>query len=290
MEPANGKIGMSVPEAAAMAPPILRSEVPARSLMAWGRSIEFPYFLLVLFVLAAAWEAASRSGLISEILLPPPTLILYDLVTHWRLFAVQGGITLLEILCGFAASMVFAIPLAVLLGASRTLEKMLYPLLVASQTVPVVSIAPILLAWFGFGLKPKIIVVVLITFFPVMMNAFAGMKSMSEQIHHLARSMGATRFQLFWHFQLPGATPHIFAGMKIATTLAVVGAIVAEFVGSDSGLGYEITVAGSNLDLAHQFAAIFVLSAIGLSLFAIMSRIERLCLPWHISVRGGREK
>jgi NitT/TauT family transport system permease protein len=282
MEPIGGNTGMSVPEAGN------GIVAPVRPGMAWVRGIDFPTSLLVLLVLAGVWEASSRSGLIQAILLPPPSLVLTDLVTHWRLFAAQGGITLVEIVTGFLASMLFAIPLAVLLGASRTLEKMLYPLLVASQTVPVVSIAPILLAWFGFGLKPKIIVVVLITFFPVMMNAFAGMKSMSEQIHHLARSMGATRFQLFWHFQLPGALPHIFAGMKIATTLAVVGAIVAEFVGSDSGLGYEITVAGSNLDLAHQFAAIFVLSAMGLTLFAIMSRIERLCLPWHISVRGAR--
>lgn len=274
---------MSMPSSRAVAAPLRREAHRTRP------SIEFPYSLAVLVFLGLLWEAATRWGHISPIVLPRLSGVVVDLVTHWHLFLSQAGMTLIEIVVGFLASLFVAIPLAVLLSSFRIVDRMLYPIVVGSQTVPVVSIAPILLAWFGFGLLPKVIVVVLITFFPITMNTYAGMKAMGEEIDNLARSMGASRFQLFWHFQLPGALPNIFAGMKIATTLSVVGAVVAEFVGSDSGLGYEIMVAGSNLNLAHQFAAVSVLSLLGLVLFSIVARIERVCLPWHVSMRTARK-
>jgi NitT/TauT family transport system permease protein len=254
-----------------------------------SQKIGFPYALAVIVFLGLLWEAGTRWGNISPIVLPRLSAVLVDLATHSHLFTSQAAKTLIEIVVGFAASLVIAVPLAVLLSTFRIVERTLYPLLVGSQTVPVVSIAPILLAWFGFGLLPKVIVVVLITFFPIMMNTYAGMKALGEEISSLARSMGASRLQFFWHFQLPGALPSIFAGMKIATNLSVVGAVVAEFVGSDSGLGYEIMLAGSNLNLAHQFAAVGVLSMLGLILFSIMNRIEHACLPWHVSVRTSRK-
>jgi len=254
------------------------------------RRTEFPYAGLLVVALLVVWEIAVRCGGISRIVLPPPSAVAQDLAGHWLLFLQQAASTLSEIVVGFAISVMTGIPLAILLGASRKVEKALYPLIIASQTVPVVSVAPILLAWFGFGLRSKVIVVVLITFFPIMMNALTGMKAMSPLVRDLARSMGATRRQMLWHFQLPGALPSIFAGLKIAATLSVVGAVVAEFVGSDSGLGYEIMVAGSNLNLAHQFAAVFVLTLLGLGLFFIMGRIERLSLPWHVSIRGSADR
>ena len=270
--------------------PLDRLHAEPQSRPAFPRRVQmrFPYASAVLILLCIIWEGATRGGYVSPIVLPQPTAVVVDLVTHWRLFVTQAGMTLMEILTGFAASIAVAIPLAVLLSTFRTLERMFYPIVVGSQTVPVVSIAPILLAWFGFGLLPKMIVVVLITFFPIMTNTFGGLRAMSDQTNNLARSMGASRFQLFWHFQLPGALPNIFAGLKVAVTLSVVGAVVAEFVGSDSGLGYEIMLAGSNLNLAHQFASVAVLSLLGLVLFAIMTRIERLCLPWHVSMRPRR--
>jgi len=245
-----------------------------------------PYPLFALVFIFAVWELVVRWCNIPSIVLPPPSAVVADLFASWKNLAQQGEVTLIEVVFGFMASVAVAVPLAVLLSASRVAERALYPLIIASQTVPVVSVAPILLAWFGFGLKPKIIVVVLITFFPIMMNSFAGMKATSGEILHLARSMGASRLQMFWRFQLPGAMPSVFAGMKVAVTLSIVGAVVAEFVGSDSGLGYEITVAGSNMNLAHQFAAVFALTLMGLVLFNLMALLERICLPWHISVRG----
>jgi len=255
---------------------------------AWRNTIRIaiPYPLIAFVGILALWELVVFWAHIPAIILPPPSAIILDFVDHWRGLAQQGSVTLIEVILGFIVSVLVAIPLAILLSASRVAEKTLYPLIVSSQTVPVVSIAPVLLAWFGFGLKPKIIVVVLITFFPIMMNSFAGMKATSGEILHLARSMGASRWQMFWRFQLPGAMPSVFAGMKVATTLAIVGAVVAEFVGADSGLGYEITIAGSNMNFAHQFAAIFALTLMGLVLFNLMAFLERAWLPWHISVRN----
>ena len=261
---------------------------PKRRASLRGVRIGFPYSSAVLVLLCLVWEGVTRGGLVSPIVLPQPPAVVIDLITHWHLFLTQSGMTLIEILSGFASSILIAIPLAVMLSTFRPLERMFYPIIVGSQTVPVVSIAPILLAWFGFGLLPKTIVVVLITFFPIMTNTFGGLRAMSDQTGNLARSMGASRLQLFWHFQLPGALPNIFAGLKVAVTLAVVGAVVAEFVGSDSGLGYEIMLAGSNLNLAHQFASVAALSLMGLALFAITVRLERICLPWHISMRPRR--
>lgn len=246
----------------------------------------FPYPLIAVLVILALWEGVVKWAHVPAIVLPPPSAVFLDVMGHWRGLVRQGSVTLVEVVLGFVVSVLVAIPLAIVLSASRIAEKTLYPLIVGSQTVPVVSVAPVLLAWFGFGLQPKIIVVVLITFFPIMMNSFAGMKATSGEILHLARSMGATRWQMFWRFQLPGAMPSVFAGMKVATTLAIVGAVVAEFVGADSGLGYEITVAGSNMNLAHQFAAIFALTVMGLVLFNLMALLERAWLPWHISVRS----
>jgi NitT/TauT family transport system permease protein len=253
------------------------------------RAIAIPYAPIILVFIVIAWELAVRWGGVSRIVLPRPSAVIMDLVAHWRLFTIQALRTLMEIVVGFVASFLVAVPLAILISSSRLLERSLYPLIAGAQTVPVVSIAPILLAWFGFGLMPKVIVVVLISFFPIMMNTCAGMKAMSEQIGNLARSIGASRLQLLWHFQLPGALPSMFAGMKVGITLAVIGAVVAEFVGSDSGLGYEIMVAGSNLDLAHQFGAVAILSLLGLVLLSGMTRLERLCVPWHVSIRTQRK-
>ena len=264
----------------------VHAEPRSRAAFAQRIRVRFPYAGIVLILLCIIWEVATRGGYVSSIVLPQPTAVVADLVMHWHLFLNQAAMTLMEIVTGFLASIAVAVPLAVLLSTFRTLERMFYPIVVGSQTVPVVSIAPILLAWFGFGLLPKMIVVILITFFPIMTNTFSGLRAMSDQTSNLARSMGASRFQLFWHFQLPGALPNIFAGLKVAVTLAVVGAVVAEFVGSDSGLGYEIMLAGSNLNLAHQFASVAVLSLMGLILFTIMTRIERFCLPWHVSMRS----
>ena len=252
----------------------------------WWRRLSFPYSIIAFIVLLLVWQWATVRFAISPIILPPPTAVMADLVTHWRLLLDGTGTTAYEVILGFVFSVLVGVPLAILLTSSRAVERGLYPLVVAAQTIPKVAVAPILLAWFGFGLKPKIIIVILITFFPIVINSVAGLKSLNQQMRYLARSMGASRSQIFWRFQLPNALPSIFAGMKIATTLAIIGAIVAEFVGSDAGLGYQIMLANSDLDISRQFAAVIILTAIGIFFVAVVEYVERLVLPWHISVRA----
>ncbi len=247
--------------------------------------IEFPYAAATLAILLAIWQAATTLLNVPTFLLPSPAAIATTAVMHWQLLLREAGITTYEILLGFGLSVAIAVPLAVLLTYSRAVERAIYPLIVGSQAIPKVAVAPLFLAWFGFGLKPKIVIVVLMAFFPIVINSVVGLKSLSPEMLNLARSMGATRLQIFRRFQLPNSLPGIFAGMKVAIVLAVIGAVVAEFVGADGGLGFVIMMATADLDIARQFAAIVLLSVIGMILFAVLQRIERRCLPWHISVR-----
>jgi NitT/TauT family transport system permease protein len=151
-----------------------------------------------------------------------------------------------------------------------------FNLIIDSNTVPKVALAPLLLAWFGFGLTPKIIIVVLVAFFPIIINAVVGLKSLNPQMMYLARSIGASEWQVFWSFRMANALPSIFAGLKVASVLAVIDAVVSEFVGADSGLGYAVMLATADLNIARQFSAIFILSLIGMVFFWLITYIERL--------------
>jgi ABC-type nitrate/sulfonate/bicarbonate transport system permease component len=249
------------------------------------RRIEFPYAAVTLVSTLIVWEFAVAVFKPPAYLLPAPSAIAGDLAVHWPVLLKEAAITTYETLLGFSLSVIIAAPLAVLLSYSKPFERSIYPLIVGSQTIPKVALAPLLLAWFGFGIVPKIVIVVLVAFFPILIDSVVGLKSLSPRMLDLARSMGSSPAQIFWQFQLPNALPSIFAGMKVASTLAIIGAIVAEFVGADSGLGYIMIVAISNLDAAREFSAIIFLSAIGITFFAAIEYVERLCIPWHISVR-----
>jgi NitT/TauT family transport system permease protein len=164
-------------------------------------------------------------------------------------------------------------------------ESYVYPLLVFSQSIPKVAIAPLFVVWFGFGIFPKIISAFLLGFFPVVVSTVMGFKSVEPDMIDLARSMGGSRLQTFFKISLPQALPAIFSGLKVSITLAVVGAVVGEFVGSNSGIGYVLQVANGNFDLPLMFAALVVLSSIGVLLFAAIDVVERLMIPWHASQR-----
>jgi NitT/TauT family transport system permease protein len=247
--------------------------------------MEFPYAWVTLVSMLIVWEVLIAIFRPPTYLLPAPSAIAKDLIVYWPILFKEAAVTTYETLLGFFLSVIVAGPLAVLLSYSKPFERSLYPLIVGSQTIPKVALAPLFLAWFGFGIAPKIVIVVLVTFFPILIDTVVGLKSLSPQMLNLARSMGASPVQVFWRFQLPNALSSIFAGMKVASTLAIIGAIVAEFVGADSGLGYIMIVAISNLDAAREFSAIIVLSAIGIVFFAAIEYLERLSIPWHISVR-----
>lgn len=247
--------------------------------------LEVPYAFIGAGTILAIWELLVRMLKVPDYLIPSPLGIIRDMIATWPILLSQSVPTLLEIVLGFLLSILIAMPLAILFTYSRIFEKLIYPLIVGTQTVPKVAVAPIFLVWFGFGITPKVIIVTLMTFFPILINAVVGLKSLNFQTIYLARSMGASSWQLFWKFRLPNALPSIFAGLKVASVLAVIGAVVAEFVGSDSGLGYLIVVAATDLNVTRQFSAIVVLSALGIGFFWIIGVLERRILPWHSSVR-----
>lgn len=243
-------------------------------------------FLVVLGVLAA-WEAGVRFGGVPAYLLPPPSSIVARIARDWRMLAGHAWVTAGEVLAGYALAVVVSIPLAALLARFRPLENALYPLLVASQTIPKVAIAPLLVVWFGFGLLPKILIVFLICFFPIVVDALVGFRSVPREVLWLSRSMGASQWKTFTKISIPAALPHIFAGLKVASTLAVVGAVVGEFVAADRGLGYQLIVANGVMDVQLSFSLLIVLSVLGVVLHAALDLLERAALPWHVSQRVG---
>lgn len=254
----------------------------------WPSSLDSTLLGLALLLL---WEAGVRFGEVPAYLLPPPSMILMRIISDYRALFMHTMVTVNEVLIGFALAIAVSIPLAALLAQFRSLERAFYPILVASQTVPKVAIAPLFVVWFGFGLLPKILIAFLICFFPILIDALIGFRSTPKEVIWLARSMGASRRRIFLNFQLPAALPNIFAGLKVASTLAVVGAVVGEFVAADRGLGYQLIVANGMLDVVLSFAILVVLSVVGIVLFALVDLVERLLLPWHISHRAtGQEQ
>jgi NitT/TauT family transport system permease protein len=239
---------------------------------------------LILFILFL-WEAAVSVLGIPAYLVPPPLEVVKQLYIQapelWR----QSLVTLYATLGGFALSAVFGVVAAVAIVNSRFVETMVYPVLVFSQSIPKVAIAPWFVVWFGFGILPKIVVAFLLGFFPVIVSTVMGLKSVETDMLDLARSMKASKLQIFWKISLPQALPSIFSGLKVSVTLAVVGAVVGEFVGSNSGIGYVLQVANGNFDLPTMFAGLFILSMIGVVLFAAIDLIERFAVPWHVSRR-----
>lgn len=253
-----------------------RFSVAREAVAKWAPSVG----LLTAIILG--WEAASRGGLIEEYVLPSPSTVVTSMVTDFDRYWEASLPTLWAICLGFLLSVLIALPIAIGMVYSAVLERAIYPLLILSQVVPKVAIAPLFIIWFGFGDPPKIVMVVLISFFPLVIDAVVGFQAARPESLMLVRSMGASRWQAFWKIRFPWALPSIFAGAKVAITLAVVGAVVAEFVGADRGLGVLITQARGNLDTVSVFAGIGYLSLIGLVLFALIGALER------ILVRGGR--
>ncbi|MDB5536911.1 MAG: binding-protein-dependent transporter inner rane component [Devosia sp.] len=247
-----------------------------------------PPALWTLLVLISIWELSVQIGKVPAYILPAPSAIGGVFFNYWHRLLPNALVTLSEVLIGFIGAVVVGVPLAVMIVYSRAMEKAVYPLIVASQTVPKVAIAPLLLTWFGYGMTPKIVIVILLAFFPIVINSVMGLKSSSREMIYLARSMGASGLQTFWKFRLPQALPSIFAGLKLATVLSVIGAVVAEFIGADKGLGYLILIAGANFDITRQFASIILITLIGVLFFVTLEQMERFFIPWkaRINIAG----
>jgi NitT/TauT family transport system permease protein len=241
--------------------------------------------LIVIAAVVVVWELAVRLFGVPAYLLPPPSAIARRIVTDYELLAVNTWVTLGEVLAGYALAIVVSIPLAAILAQFRLVENAVYPTLVASQTIPKVAIAPILVVWFGFGLTPKILIAFLICYFPIVVDTMTGFRSVPREVIWLARSMGAPEWKTFVKIRIPAALPNIFAGLKVASTLAVVGAVVGEFIGADRGLGYQLIVANGLMDVQLSFAVLVMLSLLGIVLYLFVDLLERIALPWHVSHR-----
>jgi NitT/TauT family transport system permease protein len=192
-------------------------------------------------------------------------------------------------IAGYALAVAVAVPLAIAITSSRAFNELVMPTMLFFQIVPKVAIAPLFLVWFGVGATPKILVAFLISFFPIVIDAAVGLRSMSPEMHDLARSMGATRFQVFSQFRLPTSLPYLFSGLKVAATLAIAGTVVGEFVGADRGLGYLLLVTNSNLETPMMFATIVALTAIGFVFYYMVELLENFLIPWHVTHRVREE-
>jgi ABC-type nitrate/sulfonate/bicarbonate transport system permease component len=190
-------------------------------------------------------------------------------------------VTLQEILLGLLCAIVVGVTLGALIRSSRTVERALYPWLVISQLVPIPAIAPVFVIWFGFDLRPKILVVALVSFFPIVVNTVDGLRAVEPELISLMRTLGASRRKIFLSAQLPAAMPFIFSGLRIAAAFSVIGAVFGEWVGASVGLGYLILTLNNQTATADVFAVVVVLALIGIGLFALITLIERIALPWY---------
>ena len=239
-----------------------------------------PAFVLTLTLLAF-WELYVRAGQISTQVLPAPTAIIQALVDNWNVIYDNTLQTLLETVLGMGIATLLGLLLAVMLDISSWLRRAIYPLLVTSQTIPIIALAPLLLIWIGFDIRPKLILVTLYCFFPIAVACADGLASAEPELMNLLHSMRASRWQILTLVRLPGAMPAFFSGLRIAVTYSVTGAIFGEYVGAEKGLGIYMQRAANSFATVQVFAAILVTAVLSLLLFGLVSVIERLALPWY---------
>jgi ABC-type nitrate/sulfonate/bicarbonate transport system permease component len=241
----------------------------------------------VIALLVGAWQVAASTGAIANalhlepFLVPSPAEIAESLWQNRSLLAENAWVTMKEVLLGIGCALVAGLAFAVLLHLFETMRRAFYPLIVASQTIPIPVIAPILVIWFGFGIEPKLVVVALICFFPITVNALDGLRSVDPDATKMMRTLDASRWQMFRRLDAPAALPYAFSGAKISVAVAVIGAFIAESVNPESGLGYLILNAGYHYQTARQFAAVVVLSAMAIALFGLLALAERRLVTWR---------
>jgi ABC-type nitrate/sulfonate/bicarbonate transport system permease component len=245
-----------------------------------GRASAFVLPLAVLIVLFAVWQFATTQGYIDDLFLPAPTDIAIALADQPMLYVDNALITLSEIGIGASIGIVLGVLLGTAVALIPAVRLALYPLLVASQSLPILALAPILMLWLGFGILPKIVIVVQLIFFPVTVATVQGLSSVKEEVLVFGKSLGASGWSMFWKVRFPAMLPHLFAGLKIASSYAAVAAVVAEWTGSEGGLGAIMTRANSDYNTVVVFGCVAVITAIGLGLFGLCTLLERLVTPW----------
>src|SRR6266550_226350 len=259
----------------------MTAPVPSGALAEWLRKRGGAVLIFALLFLA--WEFAVRLTGIKEYLLPPPSRVWTEFVKRFDPVMGSAWVTTQEIVAGYLVAVAVSIPLALWIAYSRFMENAIYPVIVFLQIIPKIAVAPLFIIWFGFGFAPKLLVVFLLSFFPIIVSSIAGFKSVDPDIMDFARTTGASQWKMFVMIRLPQALPQIFTGLKVGAALAATAAVVAEFVASDKGLGYLLLQYNGNLDTPMVFATIVLLSLLGLAVYYVVEIIERLAIPWHVS-------
>lgn len=243
--------------------------------------------LILAALVIAVWQVAAQTGFLADtlgldpLLVPSPSEIATSLVDDRVILFENALVTLGEVLAGFGLALVLGAGAAVLLHLYEPIRQAAYPLVVASQTVPVIVIAPILVVWFGYGIGPKLAVIALICFFPITVNTLDGLRSVPRDLIDMMRSLDADRARILSDVELPSALPYLFSGAKIAVAVAVIGAVFGEWVGASSGLGYLMLQDNAQLETARLFASVFLLSVIALTLFGVVALLERAAIRWQ---------
>ncbi|MGI8418732.1 MAG: ABC transporter permease [Nakamurella sp.] len=257
-----------------------------RRRLTWQQMASVVYPLLAILLLVVIWDLVVQIFKIRDYLLPRPGAVFRTFIDQAGYLAEQAVTTIQEVILGFILATMVGLLIAVAIATWRPFEQAAYPLLVASQEIPQVAFAPLLLVWFGFGITSKVIIAFLIAFFPIVVNTAVGLRSVPTELIDLARSTRASSLTILRKIRFPYALPYAFTGLKIGATFAVIGAVVGEFVGAGKGLGYVLVTANGRLDTALMFAAIIVLVVLGLALFFVVVLIERLVIPWHVTQRA----
>ncbi len=248
--------------------------------MSENRLVRFMLPVLGLALLILVWHASVVAFKVPPVVLPRPGLVLDSTISNWRLIVSEGWITLLESLYGFVLAFLLGVPLAVAIAGSRTLNLMFYPLLIATQSLPKVALAPLILVWLGIGMESKLAIAWLVAFFPIVVDTATGLRNTPAEFLDLATAVRASPFQTFWKIRFPAALPFVISGSKVAITLAVIGAVIGEFIGSNEGLGNLLLVANSQINIPLAFACLIGLAAIGIGLYGAVAAVELALKPW----------
>jgi NitT/TauT family transport system permease protein len=263
---------------------VVGSDVPVPAVGPRGsrlRRIAWACAPVLTFVgLILLWGALVSIFRIPDYLVPTPQSVIPRLIQARQALWLNTLTTLREIVIGFVITVVLSIPLGLLIALSLVARRVAYPVLVFIQLVPKIAIAPLFLVWFGFGIQSKVLLTVLLTFFPLLLASIAGFQALDTRLLYLTRTMGASAWQTFWYVRFPSALHVIFAGLKTAATIAATAAIVAEFAGSNSGLGYQLLVATGTLDTPLIFAILLILTIIGLGLNYLIEAVGYFAMPW----------
>jgi len=240
--------------------------------------------VLVLLLLFIAWETSVRLFHIETWLLPSPIAVIKEAVISWETFSVHLFATMRLSILGLIIGVLFGLCVAIILHRMPFLRKAFYPLLILSQNIPIIVLAPLLVIWLGFGVLPKIIVIILVCFFPITIACLDGFRQTSSELKHYMIMSGSNKRQLFWKLEWPHAIPSIFSGLKISATYSVMGAVISEWLGSKEGIGVYMTLSSSSFRTDRVFVAIFAIMILSLLFFLLIQLLEKLC------IKGNRKK